>query len=204
MIIDNERFWEIHKKKIYQEVYGLEIATKLNKTLGLNMDAIHETAKLYGTTVSAKMLYDACDRHAKHVYTDAPITPGVDILIDTLIDSDFSLAIVSASPKSWIDIALSRLHNHYGFQHIISLQDRVDLAHKPAADGYIEAMKILGVDRKHTIIIEDSNTGVLSAKAAGAYTIGLRQNNIDGYQLIGADKYVDKIIEVVKIVKLWI
>lgn len=201
VIIDNERHWEAAKKEMYLEVYGHEIAQKLNQTLGLNMDAIHDLALSHGTKAIAQSLYDACDRQAKHIYAEAPITEGVDKLVEQLIAMNFSLAIVSASPRSWIDIALQRLHNPKAFSVILSLHDRNDLAHKPDPAGYTEAMKLLEAHEKSTIIIEDSNTGIQSAKASGALTIGLRQNHIEGYVAKGADVYVDAIIDVVNITK---
>jgi len=48
--------------------------------------------------------------------------------------------------------------------------------------------------------LEDSNPGIASAKAAGAFTIGLRQNLIDGYQQVGADAYANTIDEVIALV----
>ncbi len=196
VIIDNERFWEEGKTHLYHEVYGEVIAKKLNKTLGLNMDAIHELATTYGSTVPVTAFYDACNRHAKEIYAEAPITKGLDTVIETLVASGFSLGIVSASPKSWIDIALNRMPYQRVFQAIISLHDRLDLAHKPAPDGYVEAMRILGVRPPNVIVIEDSKTGIASAKASGAYTIGLKQNLVDGYTIEGADMYVDRIEQI--------
>jgi len=54
--------------------------------------------------------------------------------------------------------------------------------------------------QQKTIILEDSNPGIASAKAAGAFTIGLRQNLIDGYQQVGADAYANTIDEVIALV----
>lgn len=198
VMIDNERFWDEEKPNVFEEVYSREIADKLTKTSGLSMDQIHALAVSYGSKTPIQAWYDACNTHANTVYSKAPITDGLNEFLDTLLAKGIRMAIVSASPKYWMDIALSRLRNSSVFKTIISLNDRKDLAHKPAPDGYLTAMKILGVTPKETIIIEDSNTGIKSAKAAGAFTIGLRQNHVDGYTIEGADAYVDTIGEVLK------
>ena len=203
VMIESERYWEDDeaKKLIYKEVYGVDIAEKLNnKTLGLNMDAIHALAKSYVSTVPIQHFYDACDRKAQMIYAHAPLTKGLDEVIDKLIILNIALGIVSASPKLWIDTALKRLKNASTFHTVISLHERSDLAHKPAPDGYNEAMRTLGVTPHDTIVIEDSNTGIASAKAAGVFTIGLRQNLVAGYTIEGADAYVEDITNVLQFV----
>lgn len=204
VMIESERYWENEEVKntIYRKLYGQEIAAKLhNKTLGLNMDAIHELARSFGSTVSVTQFHDACDLMAMNIYAKAPITNGLEVLIDKLVSQKIFLGIVSASPKKWIDIALKRLKNAYTFHVIISLHERADLAHKPAPDGYKEAMRTLHVLPNETIVIEDSLTGIKSAKAAGAFTIGLKQNLVAGYTIEGADRYIDSIGEVINYLK---
>ena len=204
VVIESERYWEdvAVKRRIYTEVYGIEIAEKLhNKTLGLNMDAIHKRATSYGSTATIQSFYNACDTQARIIYANAPLTNGLDVLLDELRIMNISLGIVSASPKLWIDIALKRLQQSSMFKTIISLHERSDLKHKPDPDGYLEAMKNLGVKPFETVIIEDSNTGIRSAKASGAFTIGLKQNLVPGYAIDGADVYIDTINEAVKYMK---
>ncbi|HSW88764.1 MAG TPA: HAD family hydrolase, partial [Candidatus Saccharimonadales bacterium] len=82
-----------------------------------------------------------------------------------------------------------------------SLDKRSDLPHKPAPDGYLEAIRMLGSTPQSTIILEDSNAGIASAKAAGAFVIGLRENLVEGQSQNGADIYADNINEVISIIK---
>ncbi len=199
VMIDNEKYWEREKLTIFSEIYGADIASKLDKTLGANMDAIHARAVSLGSNVSVEKMYEAGDRHAKIVYTQSPITEGLDELLTKLDGMGIVMGVVSASPKWWIDLTLARIPHADVLKIIISLHDRADLAHKPAPDGYREAMKVLGSTPETTMVIEDSNVGIVSAKAAGAYTIGLRQNNVDGYAMDGADTYVDTISQVAQI-----
>lgn len=111
------------------------------------------------------------------------------------------IGLVSGSPESWIKLALEKTNITDTFNCIISLHDRADLGHKPAPDGYLEAMKKLGSDPQHTIILEDSNQGIQAAKASGAFTIGFRQLLIADYQQTGADVYADTMEDVIKIVE---
>jgi len=84
----------------------------------------------------------------------------------------------------------------------VTLHDRPDLAPKPAPDGYIAAMKNLNVKAKNTLVLEDSNAGIASAKAAGAYTVAFRQNLVEGYkQIEKADADAQNLQDVAKIVQ---
>ena len=55
------------------------------------------------------------------------------------------------------------------FDAIVTLEDVEST--KPAPDGYVLAMEMLGVDPRHCVAYEDSSTGMESARAAGIATI---------------------------------
>lgn len=61
-------------------------------------------------------------------------------------------------------------------------------------------MKALEASPESTVILEDSNSGIKSAKASGAYTIGLKQNLVNGYIQEGADAYAETMADVIDIV----
>lgn len=48
-------------------------------------------------------------------------------------------------------------------------------------------MENLGSQPSMTIILEDSNSGIASAKAFGAFTIAFTQNLVQGYKQIDID-----------------
>jgi len=102
---------------------------------------------------------------------------------------------------TWITTLTKRLSFEDDIELIISLYERPDLAQKPAPDGYLAAMESLGASPATTIILEDSNVGIQSAKASGALTIGLRQNIIKGYKQEGTDVYANTIADVLAFVK---
>jgi beta-phosphoglucomutase-like phosphatase (HAD superfamily) len=121
---------------------------------------------------------------------------------EEIIKLGFLIGIVSASPKEWMDVAINRISFKDGVKVKLSLFSRPDLRHKPAPDGYLEAINELKTTPEATIILEDSNMGIASAKAAGAYTIGLQQNLIAGYTQQGADTYAKNLEEVARIIKV--
>lgn len=200
VIINNEHMWELEKEKLYKDIFGQEVAGKLGSTLGVNMDEIHERAVSVGSAVPKKQFIDGFHKIGAKIYQTAPLTKNLDQLIQVLGTLDFRIGLVSASPEGWIKTVVHRLSLEDKFEVIVSIHERPDLLHKPHPDGYLEAMKLLASKSDQTIALEDSNLGIKSAKAAGIYTIGFRENLINGYQQEGADVYANNISQVIDIV----
>jgi HAD superfamily hydrolase (TIGR01509 family) len=200
VIIDNEHLWEIEKEKIYLTFFGKDIYEKMGTTVGLNVDGIYDKAVALGAQIDRNALTDAFNISAKHVYHVAPFTKGLEKLSSALLQSGYRLAIVSASPIAWIQEVTTRLPFEKDISLIISLHEHEELGHKPSPDGYNFAMKELGVTPEETVILEDSNVGIASAKASGAFTIGLRQNIVTGYNQVGADVYAETITDVYSLI----
>lgn len=202
IIVDSEPIWIIENEVMYEQVFGKTVAKRLGSTIGLGMELIHKKAMEHGTGIPYSTYVKAVQERAPEVYRNARITPGLQILKDELDRRNFHVGIVSASAKQWIDIVLDRLNwDQSEFKIILSLNDRADLAHKPSPDGYLHAIQELGATPETTIILEDSNQGIASAKASGATVIGFKENLVPNYIQKGADWYADTIEDVMRIVK---
>lgn len=201
VLIDDETIWMEKEKLMYPKVLGPEVAAKLGNTVGTSMDGIYELAIAAGSDVSKQELVDSFHTLAADIYRTAPITEGVDNLARLLKQLGYRIGIVSASPMAWITPTVNRLSFRNDIELIVSLAERQDLGHKPEPDGYLEAIKFFHASPASTIILEDSNSGIKSAKAAGAYTIALRQNLTEGYKQEGADAYADTIEDVMALVR---
>jgi HAD superfamily hydrolase (TIGR01509 family) len=200
VLINDEQIWEDKKQVLYRELFGHDVVVNIGSTLGVNIDGIYERAVALGAKTSKQELTDAFYELAEGIYGTAPIPDGLDELAKTLNMLNYRIGIVSASPLLWITTVTKRLTFEKDIEVIISLTERTDLAHKPAPDGYLEAMRVLGATPETTIILEDSNSGIKSAKASGALTVGLRQNLAAGYRQVGADQFAETIEDVIKIV----
>jgi HAD superfamily hydrolase (TIGR01509 family) len=201
VIINNESLWERAKEEIFLEFFGKEIFLELGSTIGLNRNTIYEKAVELGSNIQKKELFNAFDARAAKIYQIAEITPSLDELCKKLVELNYKIGIVSASPIERINLVLDRLFFKKDFNYVLSLESRLDLRHKPAPDGYIEAIKQLNSIPQSTIVLEDSNIGISSGKAAGAYVIGLRQNLAEGYVQEGADKYANTMHDILPIVE---
>ena len=76
-----------------------------------------------------------------------------------------------------------------------------DVPKKPAPDGVLKAMKILGSDKNSTIYAGDSDVDVQTAKNAGLKCIGVTWGFRTKDYLKGADFIVDSPDEILKIVR---
>ena len=181
VLIDTEKHWVQLEDAFLENLLGKEVAAKLGNTTGISIQNIYKKAVELGHIGSQKDFEDAFDVKAQEIYRKADISAGTVDLIEKLLEHNFKIGIVSASPLSWIQIFLDRVPFGNSFDIIISLHERSDLSHKPHPDGYNAAMKNLGVLPSETHILEDSNPGIAAAKASGAYVIALEEHLVPGY-----------------------
>jgi HAD superfamily hydrolase (TIGR01509 family) len=81
------------------------------------------------------------------------------------------LGLASSSNRELIDLALELLGVKHLFKATISSEE-VESG-KPAPDVYLEAARRLGVEPTRAAAIEDSQNGILAAKAAGTRVIAI-------------------------------
>lgn len=162
----------------------------------------YDRATKYGFSMEKQEYFDRYDKKAAYVYSKAQIAPGVNELGHRLVELGFKIGLVSSSRRVWINFVLPRLNFSKNIVYIISINDRKDLKPKPNPDAYLEAIRELGALPETTIILEESNSGIKAAKAAGAYTIGFKQYLVPNYkQTKEADKYADTMHAVTAIVE---
>lgn len=90
--------------------------------------------------------------------------PGARACVKSLA-RDFPLALVSGSHRSEILFALKELGILDCFKVVLGAEDYPQS--KPAPDGYLKALQILGASAQSTLVFEDSEAGVASGLAAG-------------------------------------
>jgi HAD superfamily hydrolase (TIGR01509 family) len=101
--------------------------------------------------------------------------PGVRELTATLKQRGVPIGVASSSLPAWIEALLGGLGLHDAFDALVSatMVERP----KPAPDIYVEAARRLGKAPHRCIAIEDTPTGLASAKAAGMLTVQVRASS---------------------------
>ncbi|HUH16312.1 MAG TPA: HAD family phosphatase [Methylomirabilota bacterium] len=100
-----------------------------------------------------------------HVRREVEARPGARELIRRLDADGVPLALASNSPRFLVDSALATAGLGDTFEVIVTSDD-VERS-KPAPDIYLLACERLGVAPSEALALEDSASGVASAKAAG-------------------------------------
>ncbi len=99
------------------------------------------------------------------------------------------LGIASNTDRGLVEHALAASGLADAFEVIVTAGD---VEHpKPAGDVYRLACERLGVRPDEAVALEDSETGVAAAKAAGVWCIAVPQ--MDGLDVSGADEIVDSL-----------
>ncbi len=201
VIVDSENAWLPFEDALLIRLLGKETRQKIGGTVGVSMEGVYDQAKEAGSLVEWREFRKEYDDVASKVYNSVLITPGTDDLLGFLATHSFAIGVVSASPIDRVNLVLPRLLNGDKINKIISLDENPNFKHKPSPDGYNEMMRQLGSKPENTIILEDSNLGIESAKKSGAYTIALAYNLLPGYKQEGADVYAQTMLDVIKLIK---
>ncbi|MCH8051332.1 MAG: HAD-IA family hydrolase, partial [Chloroflexi bacterium] len=98
--------------------------------------------------------------------------PGVRETIARLKSIPVPVGLASASLRQWVDATLAGIGLTDEFDTTVSASE-VEHA-KPAPDLYLQAAEKLGVPAAECIAVEDTRTGVASARAAGMYVVQVR------------------------------
>ena len=107
-------------------------------------------------------------------------TVGLRETLEKLYNEKYILAVASSSDSLYVQTVLdiTGLKKYFS---VVSCGNEVQLA-KPAPDVYLHAMKQCDALAADTIAIEDSDTGIKAAKAAGLFCIGFDAVSDPKYQ----------------------
>ncbi|MCC2280338.1 HAD-IA family hydrolase [Streptomyces sp. ET3-23] len=101
---------------------------------------------------------------AARVESEVVPRPGALELLDELHRQGIRTALVTASPRTVVDIVLRSLGPE---RFAVSVTADDTPRTKPAPDPYLAAARALGVEPSACVAVEDTPTGVASAEAAG-------------------------------------
>jgi len=117
--------------------------------------------------------------------------PGVRDLIAALNQRNVPIAVASSSIPEWIDALLGGLGLRDAFAVAVSAREAG--ASKPAPDVYLLAAQRLNAHPARCIAIEDTPTGIASAKAAGMFAVHTRSASSAFPPLEAADLVLDSL-----------
>ena len=127
------------------------------------------------------------------------LDPQAAALFRTLKERGLKIGIASSSdPK-----AIAALVQAAGVEELVDSQISGDQckAHKPDPEIYLRSLKALGLTAGEALAVEDSPTGILSAKRAGLTVLALRPRHDEPLDQSAADTVISQLMDVVSYIQ---
>ena len=172
LLVDSEPLWLISETQMMAE-YGYQwLESDQAACLGGPLDRVGEymSGLIGGKRDGNSLTLEIIDRMVEKFKGDLPFMPGAIELINDLRAHGVPLTLVSASPRSLVDAALSNFEENPFVRSISSGDVKVS---KPDPEGYLLAATSGGHDISNSLVLEDSLTGVTAAKASGAWVLAV-------------------------------
>ncbi|GGN71286.1 hypothetical protein GCM10011579_047500 [Streptomyces albiflavescens] len=169
-LVDTERLWweavEQVADGLGRPLTGADQAEVLGRP-------VEYTAAWLGGITDAPAEEIAAELHrefADRVRTGIVPRPGALRLLQELVHEGVPTALVTASPRAVADTVLEALGaGHFAVSVTADDTERT----KPAPDPYLAACRALGVEPAACVAVEDTQTGVTSAEAAGCAVLAV-------------------------------
>ena len=167
LLVDSEPLWVRAEIAIFGEEGLVLEAPSCAKTKGLRIDDVvaywHARHPWQGRS-RAEVETRIIARVAELVGAEGRALPGVQNAIDVAHEGGFRLALASSSPSVIIRATLDRLGLTGVFSIVVSAE--TEAVGKPHPGVFLRTAERLGVAPVDCVVLEDSLTGVIAAKAA--------------------------------------
>lgn len=192
VIVDSELHWKSLEGFFLRSLVPHWTPQDQSKIIGLSLDSLYAMLRdTYGMTETQEAFLEQYHKMAAGIYQDkANLLPGFRDLLNQLLERKMPLAIASSSHQSWIAMVVVKFKLHSAFPVIVSAQ-QVGGRGKPAPDIYLYTAEMLSVKPEDCVVIEDSKNGVLSAKNAGMFCIGIRNGFNEEQDISAADVIIE-------------
>ncbi|HET9493139.1 MAG TPA: HAD-IA family hydrolase [Chloroflexia bacterium] len=197
VIVDSEIHWKSVEGYFLSRVIPGWTEEDQGRIVGISLDNLFTMLRdEYGYSGSREQFLETYHANAHRIYTEkVELLPGFEGLLSLLHENGVMLALASSSPRAWIDLVLERFDLRRAFDVTVSAEE-IEGEGKPSPAIYLHTARKLGVDPARCVVVEDSRNGVLSARAAGMYCIGLRNGFNDDQDLSEADILVNGLGEI--------
>jgi HAD superfamily hydrolase (TIGR01509 family) len=175
LLLETESRWTMAEKAVVERwgsTWRPELKTDL---LGL---AVPEAAERLTGMIGVPLAdAGAIAGELNHGFADALVEhgcepcDGVAALVTSLADEGVAIAVASNSARHLVLAAIEHSGLPDRFSAVVCADERTPA--KPEPDVYLAACTALGVDPSRAVALEDSQTGITAARAAGIRVIGV-------------------------------
>jgi HAD superfamily hydrolase (TIGR01509 family) len=196
ILIDSEHVWDEVRQQLADERGGRWNENASRDMMGMSsIEWSRYMRDVVGLTeepeeISAEVVRRLEDRYRREL----PLIPGAEQAVESLA-ARWPLALASSSNRELIDLVLESSGLGRYFEASVSSEEVA--RGKPAPDVFLEAARRLGVEPTHCAAVEDSENGILAAKAAGMRTIAIPNPHYPPHEdaLVAADVVLASIEE---------
>lgn len=172
LLVDSEPLWLESETEMMAQ-YGYQwLESDQAACLGGPLDRVgnYMSDLIDGRRDGHSLMLEIIERMVVKFKGDLPFMRGAVELINDLRARNVEITLVSASPRSLVDAALSNFEINPFARSISSNDVKVT---KPDPEGYLLAAASGGHDISNCLVLEDSLTGVTAAKASGAWVLAV-------------------------------
>ena len=172
LLVDSEPLWLESETEMMAEFGYKWLESDQAACLGGPLDRVgnYMSGLIGGQRDGHSLMLEIIERMVLKFKGELPFMPGAVELISDLRANGIELTLVSASPRSLVDAALSNFAEN-PFARSISSND-VKIT-KPDPEGYLLAASSGRHEISNCLVLEDSLTGVTAAKASGAWVLAV-------------------------------
>jgi HAD superfamily hydrolase (TIGR01509 family) len=196
VLLDSEQVWDEAREQLTRERGGRWHERAQRDMMG--MSSLEWSRYMHdelGLREAPEEISREVVRRLEALYRERlPVVPGAREAVARL-GARWPLALASSSNRELIDLVLELMGVQELFRATVSSEEVA--RGKPAPDVYLEAARRLGVQPERCAAIEDSQNGILSAKAAGMRVLAIPNRHFppDEDVLAQADVVLESLAE---------
>jgi HAD superfamily hydrolase (TIGR01509 family) len=172
VLVDSEEIWDRAREELAKERGGRWHDGAQRDMMGMSSKEwsryMHDVIGLAEPPeeINREVVRRLTELYGEHL----PVITGAREAVERLA-ARWPLGLASSSNRELIDLVLELLGVRALFAATVSSEEVA--RGKPAPDVYLEAARRLGVDATRAAAVEDSQNGILAAKAAGMRVIAI-------------------------------
>jgi HAD superfamily hydrolase (TIGR01509 family) len=172
LLLDSEQVWDAAREQLAQERGGRWHENAQRDMMGMSSPEwsryMHD---VIGLQEPPEEINREVVRRMEAIYRERlPVIPGAREAVER-IAARWPLALASSSNRELIDLVLKLLGVAGLFRATVSSEEVA--SGKPAPDVYLEAARRLDIEPTNAAAVEDSQNGILAAKAAGMRVVAI-------------------------------
>jgi HAD superfamily hydrolase (TIGR01509 family) len=171
VLVDTEHLWDEVRAELIHDWDGIDVPGTQEALMGMSAPEwsqyLHDIVGLRPspTEINEEVVRRMLARYA----VELPVVSGAMEAVTALHRQGVPLAVASSSNRPLIDGVLEELNATALFTVTVSSEEAG--RGKPAPDVYLEAARLLGVDPRRCVAVEDSANGIRAGHAAGMRVI---------------------------------